>query len=221
MKQVFRIAGAVLTALLPLSAEAVTIQGVLETPEDAPVTPARTIPGYIRQRVASPSAEMAGRRPDFALFLRVEDSLPLGEPPPAPQMVIRGMGFRPSVVACAADGQVRFVNRDLSTRRVRLHEEVLEIAPGDTAEWTCQAGSAGAELERVELVGHPFARAAVFVGDVGVPALPDDAGRFRLDAVQGTYELLWIDRSGVVARRPVQVERRPVDLGAWSLGGSR
>jgi hypothetical protein len=197
----------------PSAAVAAQVRGSVSA---GPVQDHRSRLGYTELQVTAPAR---GARPaaDVVVFLRSKESLPI--PPPTEHMVIavEGLRFTPQVAACAVDGRITFENREHEPITVKVGESAVgPILPGGTAEYVCSAGEPE-ELRpvRVEKWRHAFA--AVFVGASGVAGRPNDRGGFSLAAPQGTYELQLITADGIKHRRPVQIERQDVDIGAVDL----
>lgn len=206
--------GLTLIALAPLSAHASQVRGTLDPPSATPLE--RTL-GYTRARVATPAASALHRRADLALFLKVKDSLTLPAPVPS-RVVLVGMGVTPSVIACVIDGKIELQNDDVMPLAVSIGTTKLQLKPGETQVQVC-TGEPG--LRRITVEGWPHLRAALFVGDVGVAALPNAQGGFSLQAPTGKYELLVIGENGVLGTREVEVQKGDVDVGRLSFAGAQ
>jgi hypothetical protein len=188
---------------------AIPVDPVPVDPKSVPV-----VPGYVSLRVAQPAPAQQSRVRDYAVFLQVEDSLPLPAPTETPTVRIRGFELSPRIVSCPVDAPVTVVNESRRAFEVEVGGRSLAtLAPGERADWVCAAGAEGAVIEPITVVGHPFMRASVYVGEVGIAATPDAAGRFALEAPAGTYRLWVIGEDGVESDRPVEVAGRDVDLG--------
>lgn len=217
MHKLFGISVTAGLSLWVASAGAVDVRGTVVV-EPKPIDPTGTprVAGYIRSRITAPSRSFRTRDPEYALFLEVKSSLPLPERDDTFQVLVRGFQFEPQVSSCAVDDTLTFVNQDLRDRVVKVGDAEIPVPAGGTAQYTCQAGASGAELKRITLAEHPYARGFVYVGEVGVPGRLDASGNFSLSAVKGTYELLLIDATGVVARKPVEVDTRSVNVDQWT-----
>lgn len=165
--------------------------------------------GYTRTRVAGP-AKTAVAGEDYALFLKVLESLPIPKPEESPRVEVRGLRLVPHVAACATDGQLVFVNTQAISVTLKLAGEEVALAPGDTYTYECTAGE---PQRRVRVKEWPHIRGLVYVGEVGVAGRVDDRGAFTLVAPDGKYELLLMTRDGVVAKRPVEIAGSSVDVG--------
>jgi len=169
--------------------------------------------GYVRLPVTAPAPGFERRVPATALFLQVVESLPI-EPPEAPvQLRLSGGRLSPEVVSCAVDERLSFTNQEDEPVSFEVGDQRIgPVQPGAAVEWTCAASSSGSTLKAIRVEQEPWVRASVFVGEVGVAALPARDGSFTMSAPKGRYELLWIGRDGIIARRDVTVEGRAVAL---------
>lgn len=170
-------------------------------------------PGYVRLPVTAPAPAFERRGPASALFLQVVESLPIQPPADPVQLRLSGARITPEIVSCAVDERLSFLNQEDETVEIEVGDQRLgPVESGQSVEWTCAASSAGSTLKAIRVVQEPWVRASVFVGEVGVAALPTPDGRFSMSAPQGSYELLWIGRNGIIERRAVTVADRPVEL---------
>ena len=197
----------------PNLSQAANIKGVLER---SPL-PARTRTlGYARTRVTSAAEGTTTRQRDVALFLAAEKSHTI--PPAKAHAVIYAEGLRlnPSVVSCAVDGKIVFQNEHGFTLTVVVGEERIQIGPGEAKSYGCQAEASG-KHHSVRVEEWPHMRAAMYVGEIGVPALLNAKGQFTLAAPPGTYELQVVTSDAIIYRQPVRVARTDLNLGRIGL----
>jgi len=197
------------------SAHGAQVRGVLEVEprpfDEAGMPPLAT---HAQIRVAQPARGFRTESESVALFLQVESSLPLPEPTQVPEVRVRGFTFEPSVVSCPVDGKVAFINDGPRTFALAVGGAPIgTLEARGRVEMVCQAGAGGATLLGVTVAEQPFMTAQIYVGEVGISAVPDETGAFSMSAPKGTYQLLLVSRRGVVSRRPVEVRNRDVDLG--------
>lgn len=221
MSHLFRlstVAGVVATiAILAPGAEAARVRGSIS---DLELKVTGRMLGFTRTRVAAPVKSATRRKQAVALFLAVKDgeSLPIPMPTKHQIITIEGLQFMPDIASCASDAQVSFVNADRDPITLTIDgAELGSIAPGAQKTYPC---SPGEPVRIIRAVEWPHMRAMVYVGEVGVAALPDRWGRFNIDAPRGVYELRVLTRDGVLKTREVEVERRDVDLGKLDLAKS-
>ncbi len=174
--------------------------------------------GFARKRIVTlpPSATLS--KPAVALFLAVEDgnSLPIPAPTAHQSITIEGLKFSPNIASCASDAQVSFVNADRDAVTVTVDGEAFAtVEPGAQKTYVC---SPGQPLRVIRVEQWPHMQALVYVGEVGVAAVPDDRGRFTFDAPQGDYELRVIGRDGIVLRQKVTVANNDLNLGQLDVG---
>jgi len=188
--------------------------GLALDPEPLEIGSAPPLHSATQLQVAQPAPGFRSRIPEYALFLRVEDSLPLPDPEVAPVFRLRGFELVPHVASCPVDVVVTIVNETQRTLDLGIDGMPLgPVAPGAQTEWVCETGAEGAASKTISVDQHPFMTASIYVGEVGVAGVPDAEGRFELSAPAGTYELLVVAEEGIVARRDVRVADDPVDLG--------
>lgn len=207
---------AVVAALLLVgagSAGAAPIRGRLEAP---PHEERAEQLGFTRTRVAGPSKRLEGLVKDTALFLKVEESLPIPKPEEATKIVVRGLRLVPDVAACAVDATVEIENAEQEPVTVLVGGLELRIDPGATRAYECTVGDS---QRSVRVAEWPHVRGTVFVGEVGVAAAPDERGNFVMSAPNGKYELLVVGRDGVLTSRPVEVDGASVSIGTIDLTG--
>lgn len=175
--------------------------------------------GYVRTQVARPAAKIASLRADVSLFLKVKESLPIPTPTRHQSIRISGLRLVPDIATCAVDAQVTFHNDDAEPMTVEIGGKQLNVAPGQSQAYECTAGEKGGDEQReVRIKEWPHIRGSVFVGEVGVVAALDASGDFTMEAPKGQYELLIVNRNGVVVKRDIEVGPRVVDLGTIELG---
>jgi len=174
--------------------------------------------GYTRTRILSPG-KLSTRTDDLALFLKVKNSLPLPAPTTTPLLELSGFRIVPQVAACAVDGKIQIKNGGSVPLTVKVGEQNLNIGPGETSEYQCVVGKGGDELRTLQVAEWPYARASVFVGEVGVAGVPNEKGAFSLAASPGKYELLVVGLSGLVFSKEVDLAKVDVDVGAVDLSG--
>ncbi len=220
MKQVFatspKLAGfmamAVAAALLaPETASAAPVRGRVKS---APRTQGSEQLGYTRTRVAAASERMTQMTQDVALFLKVEESLPIPKPEAHLMMEFKGLQLVPDVATCAVDATVVLKNSEAQDVTILIGKDEVRLAAGATHEYECTVGDA---QRRVRVKEWPHVRALVFVGEVGVSGAPVAQGNFRLAAPDGKYELLITSRDGVLTSRAVEVRGSTVNLGEIDL----
>jgi hypothetical protein len=147
---------------------------------------------------------------ETAVFLRVKESLPL--PPPSAKWAVRFTGLRlvPAVMACAIDESLVLTNDEKTPVTVTVGAETLQpIAPGASLTYLCQQ----AGWQKVRVAEWPHVRAELFVGEVGVVAVPGADGKFVMNVPQGTYTLEVVSVGGGRIEVPVTVGTTNVDLG--------
>ncbi len=200
------------------SVEAAQVRGSIKAPPKPVVTGKEG--GYARTQVSAPAKALAEKKRDVALFLLSKESLPIPAPTEHQKIVIHGRRFVPDVAACAVDAQVVFENQERDAVTVVVGgTKVGPIAPGESAAYTCSAGKPeDPRVVRVDGIRHMSA--LVYVGQIGVPARPNDVGYFTISAPQGTYELQYLTEAGIVARKPVEIQRSDVNVGAEDLAQS-
>lgn len=187
--------------------EAAEIRGRVQAP--TMTLPTKTL-GYTKTRITAPSSLARNRRDELAIYLKVKKSLPLSPPTQKRPVEIRGLVFRPSVITCVFDESITFINNERKTVTVNVGDTKLgQIEPGQQANYKCEVS--GNHEARIKEWSH--VRGAVFVGEVGVAALPDEQGSFQLSAPEGEYELQVIASSGVIEKAAVNVTNRDVELG--------
>lgn len=188
------------------TAQASQVKGVIEYPAAERTA---TDMSYTRSRIAMPAQSSVDQRGEAAIFLAVKESLPTPPPTAVWKVVVAGMRLAPSVVACAVDESVEFVNGEKIPVTVQFGTETLAtLAPGASKSIKC--ASAGDHRVRVEEMPH--LRGMVHIGALGISAIPDKRGAFSIKAPQGTYELRVIGVHGVSLSRVVKVEKSDVDL---------
>lgn len=176
--------------------------------------------GYTRTRILAPG-KLSTRPDDLALFLKVKNSLPLPAPTSVPTVELVGFRLSPQVAACAVDGKVQFKNSSSTSVTLKIGDSPLTVPAGETKEYDCVVGKPGDDLRSLRIVEWPYARGAIFVGEVGVAALPGERGAFTLPASPGKYELLVVGLSGVVTTKEVELGKVDVDVGAIDLTGGQ
>lgn len=204
-------------------AGAAQIRGTLRA-EPVPVDPAALppLPSHTQIQVAQPAPAHRSRTPDLALFLEVESSLPLPAPDAAARVTVRGFRLSPQVVSCAVDGKIELVNEGARSFDLQIAgRPVGRLEPDGRLEWICETGAGGAETKTLSAAGLPFVVGQIYVGEVGVAALPDTDGRFRMSAPAGTYRLLIVSERGVIVEQPVTVGDDDVDLGVLVVEGAQ
>jgi hypothetical protein len=174
--------------------------------------------GYTRTRILSPG-KLSTRPDDLALFLKVKSSLPLPAPNTTALLELSGYRIAPQVAACAVDGKVQIKNSGSVPLTVKIGEQNLTIGPGETGEYPCVVGKGGDELRNLRVAEWPYARAVVFVGEVGVAGMPNEKGAFSLPASPGKYELLVIGLNGMASSKEVDLAKVDVDVGTIDLSG--
>ena len=223
MKQVFatrpkaalHLALAAAALLCPAAARSAPVRGRVA----APPRPVHSeVLGYTKTRVGGPSPLLKTQVSDTALFLKVQTSLPIPKPEQHPRVEIRGLQLVPSVAACAVDGKVTFVNLQPEVITLRLAGRAdVRLQPEGTFDYECTAGE---PARRARVAEWPHMRGLVYVGEVGVAGAPDPTGSFVLSAPDGQYELLVLNRDGVVTSKPVEVKGASVDVGAIELAAA-
>lgn len=166
--------------------------------------------GYVRTRVAVAAPAYRSPASETAVFLRVKESLPL--PPPSAKWAVRFTGLRlaPAVMACAIDESLVLTNDEKTPITVTVGAETLQpIAPGASLTYLCQQ----AGWQKVRVAEWPHVRAELFVGEVGVVAVPGADGKFVMNVPQGTYTLEVVSVGGGRIEVPVTVGTTNVDLG--------
>lgn len=166
--------------------------------------------GYVRTRVAVAAPAYRSPASETAVFLRVKESLPL--PPPSAKWAVRFSGLRlvPAVMACAIDESLVLTNDEKTPITVTVGAETLQpIAPGASLTYLCQQ----AGWQKVRVAEWPHVRAELFVGEVGVVAVPGADGKFVMNVPQGTYTLEVVSVGGGRIEVPVTVGTTNVDLG--------
>jgi hypothetical protein len=200
--------------LAPSGAIAANVRGSVET-----ALAKRTVVtiGYTRTKVVSPG-KIAGRKADAAVFLRVNNSLPLPPSTNIPIVRLSGMRISPQIATCAVDGKINFMNDDRAALTVKIGGVDLgTLQPGDTKEYECTVGKQGEDLRPVTIVEWPYAGATIFVGEVGVAGQLNEKGVFVLPGSPGKYELQVIAQTGVVLRKDVELGKTDVDVGLLDL----
>ncbi len=200
--------GSLAGAPLALPAAAAEVRGVVALP----VGEAARIPtlGYTRTRVAAAAPAYRAPTGDAAVFLRVKESLPLPAPSAKWGLEFSGLRFAPAVVACAIDESLVITNKDKSPITVSVGSESLQpIAPGGTLTFLCQQ----AGWQKLRVAEWPHVRAELFVGEVGVVAIPGPDGKFAMTVPQGTYTLEVVTMDGGRVEVPVVVAGKDVDVG--------
>lgn len=201
----------------PMSARAARVKGtvVRRTVE----TQDETL-GYTVTQVAAPAERMAEQKQSVALFLKVKTSLPLPPPEEHLEMRIRGLRITPDVSACAVDAKVTVVNDDPTPMTVMVGDEELgKLAPKESRAYDCSEITTGdsSEARVVRVREWPHVRGSIFVGEVGIVAMPDERGAFEIDAPKGQYLLQVVSRDQVLETRDVEVTRGDVDVGRIDL----
>ncbi|MEQ8275004.1 MAG: hypothetical protein RMA76_21055 [Deltaproteobacteria bacterium] len=176
--------------------------------------------GYARTQVSAPAKSLEEQKQDVTLFLYSKESLPIPAPEAHQTVTIRGRRFTPDVAACAVDAEIVFDNQERDAVTVVVNAtKIGPIQPGEKASYTCAAGEPeDPRVVRVE--GIRFMSGLVYVGQIGVAARPNEAGYFSISAPQGTYELQYLTKAGIVMRKPVEIERSDVNVGAVNLAES-
>lgn len=174
--------------------------------------------GYTRTRILSPG-KLSTRPDDLVLFLKVKNSLPLPAPTSVPLVELSGYRIVPQVSACAVDGKIQIKNSGSTPLTVKVGEQTLTIGPGETSEYQCVVGKGGDELRSLRVAEWPYARASVFVGEVGVAGVPNEKGAFSLAASPGKYELLVVGLTGLASSKEVDLAKVDVDVGTIDLSG--
>ena len=218
MSQLFRLRVALAATLGLISvvgvAQAARVRGSIR---DQEVTVTGKLLGFTRTRVAPPVPSATTRIRPKAIFLAVKDGESLPIPPPIEHQIItlEGLRFSPNIASCASDAQVSFVNADRKAVTLTIDgNDFGTIGPGAQKTYVCSPGKASRVVRVHE---WPHMRAMVYVGEVGVAAVVNDRGRFKLDAPRGSYELRIIALDGVVLARDVKIERRDLDLGVLEV----
>lgn len=201
--------------LLQGPVEAAQVRGSIKAPPE-PVDVGKE-GGYARTQVSAPAKALSEKKRDVAMFLFSKESLPIPTPTEHQKIAIHGRRFVPDIAACAVDAQVVFVNQEREPITVVVGgSKVGPIAPGESAPYTCSAGQPeDPRVVRVEGIRHMSA--LVYVGQIGVPARPNELGYFSISAPQGTYELQYLTEAGIVARKPVEIQRSDVNVGNEDL----
>lgn len=174
--------------------------------------------GYTRTQVAAPSERAAGQIADTALFLKVEESLPIPQPTEVNAIEVAGLRLVPNVATCAVDSAVRFVNSQKTEVTLKIGDDEIPLAPGASHDHECTAGN---PQRTIRVKEWPHIRGLLYVGEVGVAGRPDARGSFNLIAPDGKYELLFIGRDGVLASRPVRIKGGSVDVGTVALDAGK
>lgn len=212
-----RVASLIAFGLAPLLApasvaRAAEVRGVVALSPEA--TRVQTL-GYTRTRVAAPSPLMRAPVGDSAVFLRVKESLPLPAPSAKWGLEFTGLRMSPAVVACAIDESLVITNKDKAPITVVVGSETLEkLAPGASLTYLCQQ----AGWQKMRVVEWPHVRAELFVGEVGVVALPGPDGKFAMTVPQGTYTLEIVTMGGGRVEVPVVMAGKDVDVGRVGPG---
>ncbi|NJK90322.1 MAG: hypothetical protein HC923_13685 [Myxococcales bacterium] len=205
------------------SALGAEVRGVLEV-KAVPIDQTRVQAASHSQvtlEVAEPAPGYRSEIPPVALFLSVKDSLPIESAPPTPEVRVAGYRFEPPVVACAVDGQVLFINESDRAVTLTAGSALLGVvAPDENLTYACEAGPSGAGSRTISVKEHPFMLATVYVGEVGVAALPGPDGAFRLVAPNGRYELRVVGAEGLLMSQAVTVADRDVELGVVQVESS-
>lgn len=179
------------------------------------------LPSHTQIRVAQPARGFRSRLPELALFLEVENSLPLPAAAQPAAIRVRGFELSPAVTSCPVDGKLTFISEGARAFDLVIGGKPIgRLEPGGTLEWVCETGPEGAAKLAITVPSHTFMSGYVYVGEVGVAARPDSEGRFRLSAPAGTYRLLVVTERGVENAGAVKVGERDVDLGTLSVGAS-
>ena len=202
--------------VLSRAAEAARVRGTLR---ELNVEFSGKLLGFTRTRVAAPAESIEERRLPVALFLAVKngESYPIPAPTEHQIITIDGLRFTPNIASCASDAQVSFVNADREPVTLTVDgRELGTIAPGAQKTYVCSPGQPNRVVRVVE---WPHMRAAVYVGDIGVADVPNERGRFAIEAPRGTYELRVVAKDGVVLAQDVTIEKRDVDLGRLEVAG--
>ena len=214
MSKLFRLRSVLLStvaiAATATAAEAARVRGSIRGPQ---IEVTGKLLGFTRTRVAAPAEGSTRQERPVALFLAVKngESLPIPAPTKHQIITLDGLRFSPNIASCASDAQVSFVNADREPVTLTVDgTELGTIAPGAQKTYVCSPGRA----DRVVRVKEwPHMRALVYVGEVGVADVPNDRGRFSLQAPRGVYELKVVSLAGVVMERDVTIEKSDVDLG--------
>lgn len=193
------------------SATAAPVRGSVQ---DAPAKVQPELLGFTRTRVAGPSTQLAEAPRFTAIFLQVEESLPIPKPEVPTQMSIQGLRLVPDIATCAVDSKVDIVNDDATAVTVLVGDLELKLEPGERRSYECTVGD---PQRAVRIKEWPHVRGTVYVGEVGVAASIDERGNFALAAPDGKYALLVINRDGVVERRAVEVKGAAVNVGRIDL----
>ena len=209
--------GAFVVTGAPAVARAARVRGAI----DAVARPTAALRTGFTRKLIVPNPESAPRRkPDVALFLAVKDgeSFPIPAPTKHQRVTVVGLEFSPSIASCASDAQVTFYNAERESLSLTVDgEDFGDVAPGATKTYVC---SPGQPLRIIRVKQFPHMQAVVYVGEVGVAAVPDDRGKFSFEAPKGKYELRVLGRDGIVLKNEVTVDDSDLNLGRLDVGAA-
>lgn len=188
------------------SAEAAPIRGVIKMA--AHVDRSEQL-GFTHTRVTSASEVRATLTQAVALFLKVNESLPIPKPEITAKIELTGLQLVPNIATCAVDSKMQIVNSESSAVTLQVGTDSVRLEAGATHEYECTVGEPD---RRVRVKEWPHVRGLIYVGEVGVAAMPEANGSFRMLAPDGKYELLIVSRDGVVTTLPVEVSGSSVNL---------
>ncbi len=202
----------------PDPAVAGEVRGTLKLPD---ASAARRTLGYTRTLTTAPAESTKNRRTQVALFLSVKESLPIRQSQTL-AMRLSGLRFLPAVAACAVDGKVKLSNEDNLPVTVKVGDKVVaRLDSGETTDYECVAGGPKENFRALRVVEWPHIRGTVFVGEVGVAALPKPDGSFSLKAPKGLYELRVVGEHGLLLQKDVKVDSGGVDIGTLVVAEAR
>ncbi len=198
---------AVALVIAPIgSATAAPIRGVIKA---VPHVDRSEQLGFTHTRVTSASQARSALTQAVALFLKVKESLPIPKPEAIIKMELTGLQLVPNVATCAVDSKLHIVNAESFAVTLQVGTDSVRLESGASHEYECTVGEPD---RRVRVKEWPHVRGLVYVGEVGVAAMPQANGSFRMLAPDGKYELVIVSRDGVVATRPVEVSGSSVNL---------